>query len=160
MRTANSISTMLEVVRHIAGEELISAVQEVLSCDKLREALDVSVVAIDLDPTLPEALKLALELMHNNIEEPVDVGEISRYVGISKRHLERLFCRHVKATPPRYYMELRLTRARQLLQQANKSLTEVSVACGFKTLSHFHRCFRQLFGMGPREFRESNRYTA
>ena len=155
----SSLGMMLEVIRHSAGDELINAVQEVLSCDKLREVVDVSVVSIDFDPTLPESLKLALELMHNNIEEPVDIDDIAHYVRISRRHLERLFRRHVKATPPRYYLELRLTRARQLLQQTNKTLTEVSVACGFMTLSHFHRSFRQLFNMAPREFREKSKFV-
>lgn len=152
----SSLGMMLEVVRQNAGQELLSAVQEVLSCDKSREVVDVSAVEIDYNPTLPQALKLALELMHNNIEEPIDVDDIASYVGISRRHLERLFRRHVQATPPRYYLELRLTRARQLLQHTNKSLTEISVASGFVTPSHFHRCFREMFHMAPREFRTRN----
>lgn len=156
----SSLGMMLEVVRQTSGEELLSAVQEVLSCDKLREVVDVSVVSIDFDPTLPQTLKLALEIMHNNIEEPIEIDEIARYVTISRRQLERLFCRYVKATPPRYYLELRLTRARQLLQHTNKSLTEISVATGFMTLSHFHRCFRQMFKMAPRDFRAQAKMRA
>lgn len=149
----SSLRMMLEVVRHSAGEELWRAVQEVLGCDSVKEVADVSIVAIDFDPNLPPALRLALELMRSNIEEPIDIEDIAQYAGVSRRHLERLFSRYVKATPPRYYLELRLTRARQLLLSTNKTLTEISVACGFLTLPHFHRCFRQLFNMAPREFR-------
>lgn len=149
----SSLRMMLELIRHSAGEELLRAVQEVLDCDNVQEVADVSIVAIDFDPNLPPALRLALELMRSNIEEPIEIEEIAQYVGMSRRHLERLFCRYVKATPPRYYLELRLTRARQLLQSTNKTLTDISVACGFLTLPHFHRCFRQLFNMAPREFR-------
>ncbi|WP_137821444.1 GlxA family transcriptional regulator [Pseudomonas sp. D(2018)] len=152
----SSLDMMLDVVRHSAGQELVSAVEEVLSCDKMREVVDVSVVSIDFDPTLPKTLKLALELMHSNIEDPIEIEEIVRYVGISRRHLERLFRRYVQATPPRYYLELRLTRARQLLQQTNKSLIEIAVASGFVTLSHFQRCFRAMFDMPPGQFRKRN----
>ncbi|WP_077525783.1 GlxA family transcriptional regulator [Metapseudomonas resinovorans] len=154
----SSLGMMLEVVGHSAGQELLDAVEEVLGCDKMRETVDVSVVSIDFDPTLPRTLKLALELMHSNIEDPIDIGEIARYSRISRRHLERLFRRHVKATPPRYYMELRLTHARQLLQHTNKSLTEISVASGFATLPHFSRCFREKFDVAPGQFRSRSQF--
>lgn len=149
----SSLGMMLDVVRDRANPELVSAVEEVLSCDKMKDVVDVSVVAIDFDPTLPSPLKIALELMHSNIEDPIEIDEIARYAGISRRHLERLFRRYVNATPPRYYLELRLTHARRLLQNTNKSLVEIAVACGFATLSHFHRCFRGLFDIPPGQFR-------
>jgi len=150
----SSLSMMLEVVRRGTRQELVSAVEEVLSCDKMRETFDVSVVSIDIDPTLPQSLKTALELMHSNIEDPIGIGEIAQYAGISRRHLERLFCQHVKATPPRYYLELRLTHARQLLQYTNKSLLEVAIASGFVTSSHFQRRFREMFDIAPGQFRK------
>ena len=89
-----------------------------------------------------------------NIEDPIGIGEIAQYAGISRRHLERLFCQHVKATPPRYYLELRLTHARQLLQYTNKSLLEVAIASGFVTSSHFQRRFREMFDIAPGQFRK------
>ena len=113
----------------------------------------IGIVWMLADPTLPQPLKLALELMHNNIDEPLKVDEIAACVEISVRQLERQFCRHVNATPSRYYLELRLTRARQLLQQTNKSLADIAVACGFVSISHFRRCFREFFDIAPGCFR-------
>ncbi|MCO6057533.1 GlxA family transcriptional regulator [Pseudomonas sp. MOB-449] len=154
----SSLGMMLEVVGHSAGQELLNAVEEVLGCDKMHDMVDVSVVSIDFDPTLPRPLKLALELMHSNIEDPINIDEIARYTRISRRHLERLFRRYVKATPPRYYLELRLTHARQLLQHTHKSLIEIAVASGFATLPHFHRCFREKFDIAPGQFRSRTRF--
>ncbi|MGP9635376.1 helix-turn-helix domain-containing protein, partial [Halomonas sp. AOP43-A1-21] len=57
--------------------------------------------------------------------------------------------------PSRYYMELRLTRARQLLQQTNKPVAEIAVAAGFVSMSHFRSCFYQLFDITPGQFRKS-----
>ncbi|WP_457787569.1 GlxA family transcriptional regulator [Pseudomonas sp. PL-6] len=150
----SSLSMMLKVVRRGTRQELVSAVEEVLSCDKMRETFDVSVVSIDIDPTLPQSLKTALELMNSNIEDPIGVDEVAQYAGISRRHLKRLFCQHVKATPPRYYLELRLTHARQLLQYTNKPLLEVAIASGFVTSSHFQRRFREMFDIAPGQFRK------
>jgi transcriptional regulator GlxA family with amidase domain len=149
----SSLGMMIEVLKRDCGESLVNAVEEVLSCDKMQEVMDVSVVAVDQDPTLPQPLKLALELMHNNIDEPLTVDEIAACVEISRRQLERLFCRHMRATPARYYLELRLTRARQLLQQTNKSHTDIAVASGFGSISYFRRCFRDFFDVTPGRFR-------
>ncbi|MOA56317.1 HTH-type transcriptional regulator CdhR [compost metagenome] len=55
-------------------------------------------------------------------------------------------------------MELRLTRARQLLQHTNKSLTEISIASGFMTLPHFSRCFREKFDVAPGQFRSRSQF--
>jgi transcriptional regulator GlxA family with amidase domain len=153
----SSLGMMLEVLRRDCGDSLFNAVEEVLSCDKMKEVMDVSVVAVDYDPTLPKHLKLALELMHNNIDEPLAVDEIATCVDISRRQLERLFLRHVKATPSRYYLELRLTRARQLLQQTNMSMADIAVASGFVCISHFRRCFSELFDLAPGRFRARSR---
>lgn len=150
---SSSLGMMLEVVKRDCGDSLVQAVEEVLSCDKLQEVMGVSSVSVDRDPTLPQPLKLALELMYNNIEEPLRMNEVAACVGISTRQLERQFYRHVNATPSRYYLELRLTRARQLLQQTNKSLADIAVACGFVSISHFRRCFREFFEIAPGCFR-------
>ena len=152
----SSLGMMLDVVRHGSGSNLVNAIEQVLNCDTMQEVLDVSVVAVDYDPTLPQALKSALELMHNNIDEPLPVDELASCVGISRRQLERLFCRHVNATPSRYSLELRLTRARQLLQQTNKSLADIAVASGFVSISHFRRCFREFFEISPGRFRAAS----
>ncbi|WP_282737590.1 GlxA family transcriptional regulator [Halomonas kalidii] len=151
---ANSaLSMMLDWLRRDHDQSFVDAIEEILNCDKAQEVMDVSVLSLDRDPTLPQALKLALELMHNNIDEPLSVDEIARWVNISRRQLERLFIRYVDASPSRYYMELRVTYARQLLQQTNKSIADIAVASGFTSIDHFRHCFRQFFHVAPAKFR-------
>ena len=72
---------------------------------------------------------------------------------MSRRQLERLFQKHLKCVPSRYYLELRLNRARQLLLQTNLSIIDVSLACGFVSAPHFSKCYRDFFGIPPREER-------
>ncbi|WP_417422068.1 GlxA family transcriptional regulator [Halomonas sp.] len=152
---SSSLSMMLEVVRLDCGNEVVGAVEEMLSCDKGIDLPDVSTLRIDQNHTLPEKLKISLQLMKNNIEEPLSIPEIANWVNISRRQLERMFCNYVSASPSRYYIELRLTRARQLLQQTNKSVTEVAVATGFSSFSHFRSCFYRHFNITPGQFRKS-----
>ncbi|WP_276308748.1 GlxA family transcriptional regulator [Billgrantia endophytica] len=152
---SSSLDMMLAVVRDDCGKSFASAIEEVLSCDKMTEVIDVSVASIDRNPALPQSLKTALELMRNNIDEPLSIVEVAHCVGISRRQLERLFCHHVDASPSRYYLELRLTHARQLLQQTNKPIPDIAVATGFVSISHFRRCFHQLFDISPGRFRKT-----
>lgn len=152
---SSSLSMMLEVVRADCSNEVASAVEEMLSCDKGLDSPDISTISVDQNQTLPEKLKTSLQLMKNNIEEPLSISEIANWVNISRRQLERLFCNYVNASPSRYYMELRLTRARQLLQQTNKPVAEIAVAAGFVSMSHFRSCFYQLFDITPGQFRKS-----
>ncbi|CDH79541.1 GlxA family transcriptional regulator [Pseudomonas aeruginosa] len=149
----SALGMMLDVVCEAGGQELLSAVEEVLNSDKLPDATAAPVSSVAANPSLPRTLRLALELMSSNIEDPMGHEDIARYVRISRRHLERLFRRHVGTTPERYYLELRLTHARQLLQHTQRPLIEVALASGFCSLPHFHRCFRELFNITPGQFR-------
>ncbi|WP_249975570.1 GlxA family transcriptional regulator [Vreelandella olivaria] len=151
---SSSLGMMLALVKKDCGEIFANAIEEVLSCDKMMEVIDVSVTSIDCNPTLPQTLKTSLELMRNNIDEPLSILEIANCACISRRQLERLFCCYVNASPSRYYLELRLTHARQLLQQTNKPIADIAVATGFVSISHFRRCFHQLFDVSPARFRK------
>ena len=150
---SSALDMMLALLEHSGGPVLRRAVEQMLACDRARVMSDAPASAAEIDPSLPKGVRLALELMHANIEDPIGIDEIAEHAGLSRRHLERLFRRHVQATPPRYYLELRLTHARQLLQHTSKSLTEVAVASGFVSFPHFYRRFRELFAIAPRQFR-------
>lgn len=105
--------------------------------------------------TVPKLLAVALALMEKHIEEPLAVEDIAGQVGVSRRQLERRFARYLGAGPNRYYMELRLTRARQLIVQSNRSLTEVAIATGFVSYPHFYKRFKEIFGVPPMVFRDA-----
>jgi transcriptional regulator GlxA family with amidase domain len=88
-------------------------------------------------------------VMETAIEEPVSPAILARDVGLSTRQLERLFRRYLDRSPKRYYMELRLGRARNLLMQTDMSVIEVALACGFASPSHFSKCYRAHYGATP-----------
>jgi transcriptional regulator GlxA family with amidase domain len=72
---------------------------------------------------------------------------------VSRRQLERLFKQHLDALPSRYYLELRLARARRLLMQTSQSILSIGLGCGFSSGPHFSSAYRQHFGITPREQR-------
>jgi transcriptional regulator GlxA family with amidase domain len=123
-------------------------------CERIRSSDDRQRIPLHLalgsnQPKLTEAVTL----MEANIEEPISLDELSSYVGISRRQLERLFQKHLNCVPTRYYLNLRLNRARLLLLQTSKSIVDIALACGFISAPHFSKCYRDLFGIPPRDER-------
>ena len=94
-------------------------------------------------------LLLAMQLMENNIEDPLRPEEIAEIVSVSTRQLERLFSKYLQTSPRRYYLRMRLEKGRNLLRQTDLSVTEVCIACGFKSLSHFSKSYRAAYGISP-----------
>jgi transcriptional regulator GlxA family with amidase domain len=99
----------------------------------------------------PAKLQATLALMNEHLSRTLGIDELAEAMGISVRHLERLFKRSLGCSPARHYLDLRLQQARQLLRGGEQSLSEVATACGFVSLQHFFRCYRQYFGAHPRD---------
>jgi transcriptional regulator GlxA family with amidase domain len=90
-----------------------------------------------------------IEQMENNLEEPLSPSLLARQAGLSTRQLERLFRRYLERSPKRYYLELRLNKARSLLLQTDMSVINVALASGFSSPSHFSKCYRAFYGRTP-----------
>ncbi|MEM6488644.1 MAG: helix-turn-helix domain-containing protein, partial [Pseudomonadota bacterium] len=90
-----------------------------------------------------------IHTMERSLEDPISPAELARNVGMSTRQLERLFRRYLNRSPKRYYMEMRLDKARGLLLQTDLSVINVALACGFTSPSHFSKCYRAHFGRTP-----------
>jgi transcriptional regulator GlxA family with amidase domain len=98
---------------------------------------------------VPAPVLDALELMESNLEEPLHVDEIAHYLRISRRTLERLFSLHLKTTPSRKYLELRLARARLAVLRSQRSLDDIAQSFGFTSASHLVARYRQMHGCTP-----------
>jgi transcriptional regulator GlxA family with amidase domain len=152
---AASIDFALTLIEALFGAATQAAVKETLCIERVRNADERQRVALQarfgaLQPKLSEAVTL----MEANIEEPLSTDDIANLVGLSRRQLERLFKQYLGSLPSRYYLELRLQRARQLLLETNHSIVQVGLMCGFSSGSHFSTAFGTLFGNTPREERQ------
>jgi transcriptional regulator GlxA family with amidase domain len=150
-----SLDFSLTLIDMLFGATVQAQVKEVLCVDRVRGQEERQRVALQarfgvLQPKLTEAVTL----MEANIEEPLSTDEIAQLAGVSRRQLERLFKQYLGSLPSRYYLELRLKRARQLLRDTNHSIVQVGLMCGFSSGSHFSTAFGALFGKTPREERQ------
>lgn len=99
------------------------------------------------------ALVRAIALMETQREPPLTIDEIARRIGRSPRQLQRLFDAELGTTPRAWYRDLRLDRARALVEETDRPLAEIAVAAGFAAGSSFARAFRQRHGAPPSALR-------
>ncbi|MBT5388199.1 MAG: GlxA family transcriptional regulator [Porticoccaceae bacterium] len=152
----SSIDLMLNLVASIHGHQLVQEISEQFTCDRVRTEKDPQRAPLQylIGASQPRLVD-AVVLMEANIEEPLSLDEVADYVGISRRQLERLFNRYLHCAPSRYYLELRLSRARLLLLQTSIPVIDVAISCGFSTAPHFSKCYSDLYGKPPSNERRS-----
>lgn len=90
-----------------------------------------------------------VDLMEENVSDPVDMRQLIDKVSLSRRQVERLFERDMGMSPKRFYLKIRLDRARELLIHSSMPVVDIAVATGFISASHFAKTFKSFFGISP-----------
>ncbi|MCF6272757.1 MAG: GlxA family transcriptional regulator [Rhodobacteraceae bacterium] len=147
---AAAADLMLNLISRDHGVDLANAVADQMiyttaRTDKDEQRLSIPTRIGVRHPKLSGVIKM----MEGNLEEPISPPELAAQAGVSTRQLERLFRRYLSRSPKRYYMELRLQKARNLLMQTDMSVINVALASGFASPSHFSKCYRAHFNTTP-----------
>ncbi|MEL0034110.1 MAG: GlxA family transcriptional regulator [Paracoccaceae bacterium] len=155
----SSIDLLLKIIADEHGEELANAVADQMIYSSIRTDQDTQRLSVPtrIGVRHPKLSKV-IQMMEINIEEPISPSILAKDVGMSTRQLERLFRRYLDRSPKRYYMELRLQKARNLLMQTDMSVINVALACGFASPSHFSKCYRAHYDNTP--YRERGSHAA
>ncbi|WPC75576.1 choline metabolism transcriptional regulator GbdR [Vibrio porteresiae] len=145
------LDMMITMIQKDFGRELGSSISEMFICDRVRGENDYQRVPLKhmLGTAQPKLVE-TITLMEANIEEVIELDELASYVGLSRRQLERLFQKYLQCSPSKYYLKLRLYRARQLLRQTTMSIIDIATACGFVSSPHFSKCYRLHIGISPK----------
>ena len=155
----SSIDLLLKIIADDFGEKLANAVADQLIYSSIRTDQDTQRLSVPtrIGVRHPK-LSQVIQMMESNIEEPISPSTLAKDVGMSTRQLERLFRRYLNRSPKRYYMELRLQKARNLLMQTDMTVINVALACGFASPSHFSKCYRAHYNTTP--YRERGAHSA
>ena len=146
----SSIDLMLQLIANDLGEEKANYVADQLIYSSIRTNEDEQRLSIPtrIGVRHPK-LSRVIQTMEVNIEDPISPSDLASNVGMSTRQLERLFRRYLNKSPKRYYMGLRLQKARNLLMQTDMSVINVALSCGFSSPSHFSKCYRSHYETTP-----------
>ncbi|WP_439272133.1 GlxA family transcriptional regulator [Pseudochrobactrum sp. HB0163] len=149
-----ALDMMLKLIGDDFDDNLVNRICEQALTDRVRKPHDRQRLPLRARLGVQNSKVLSIiEMMENCLTEPLSLLDVAGNVGLSRRQIERLFRQEMGRSPARYYLEIRLDRARHLLIQSSMPIVEVAVACGFVSASHFSKCYRELYGRSPQQER-------
>lgn len=99
----------------------------------------------------------AIRLMEDTIADPMPMAELTAQVGLSTRHLERVFRKVFDDSPARFYKKLRAKRARTMIEETLMPMVEIAVATGFGSVNTLAKAVKDEYGMTPSKMRARRR---
>ncbi|MCW3780949.1 GlxA family transcriptional regulator [Defluviimonas salinarum] len=145
---------MMHLIAETHGTDVATRIADQMVCNGVRSPKSQQKVSIQSRYGMrnPRLVKV-LNCMEQNLETPLTAQEIADIAAMSVRQTERLFARYLNTTPMNFYMQMRLEKAHSLLLQTELSVTEIAVACGYKSTSHFTKNFRAAYDVTPKKMR-------
>lgn len=105
----------------------------------------------------PVALRNVLEYIEAHLGEPLLLCDLAAQVSLSEYHFARMFRQSMGVAPHQFVMQRRMARAKALLLNSNRSLTDIALACGFNSASHFSNRFKAVKGITPSQLRATQK---
>jgi len=144
---AAALATYL-IERHL-GRAVAQKASQVLLFDRPRSGSEAQP-----HPPLPGTVheprvRRALLLMEQNLARPVGIACIAHELGVSVRQLERLCREQVGVAPATLYRQLRMRYAHWLIENTDRSVTDIAIEAGFADCAHFSRQFKDAYGTSP-----------
>lgn len=108
---------------------------------------------LTLASSAPHQLKRIIRVMSEALEQTMTIADIARAVNMSERSLHRLVIEKLQMPPGKYYLLMRLDRARQLVLFSDLSMNDIALRCGFAGASTLIRSFKAHRGVDLRSLR-------
>lgn len=96
----------------------------------------------------------AIKIIEENYTRNVTLEEVAKKVGVSSQYLSKIFREETKKTFVEWLTDLRIRKAKEMIQRLNQPIKEVGLVVGYKDPNYFSRIFRNVVGMSPSEYRE------
>lgn len=151
-----AMDMMLHLITRTYDDKLAIKASEQLLHERIRNPADNQRMHLFLRLGVNnKKLLTAVETMERNLENPLPAPQLADICNLSLRQLERLFKQHLGTTPIGYYLQLRLERAQQMLQQTDMNIVAIAIACGFGSMAYFSRAYRKHFACSPSQDRSN-----
>lgn len=103
---------------------------------------------------MDERVQRVKTLLESSFNQEITVSEMARLVDLSISHLQHLFKNELGQSPAQYVQELRLMRARDLLENSSLTIKQIMFRIGAKDRSNFERRFKRAYKLTPVQFRK------
>lgn len=148
---------MLAILREDLGSDIARRCANFFNHDRIRAGAEPQRLPHNVTASYPNVkIQRAIDIINEEISNPPTLTELSERVGVSRRHLERLFAKHLGKTLRNYVVETQLWRAYDLLVNTSMSITQIAYATGFSSASLFSKHFKMTYGQTPGKMRQGN----
>lgn len=154
VRRARATQAYGYLVKPFTRESVFAAVEVALG-HRADEAEPESPPARNTGGLAPHRLREVKAFIHEKFAQDLNLDALAEVAGMSKYHFCRTFRHSTGVTPYQYLLEVRIDRAKRLLQSSDEALGQISREVGFNSQSQFNRAFRKLTGTTPGIFRRS-----
>jgi AraC family transcriptional regulator len=145
---------IIEVSEKVSGyERLIGPLEIRLAHAILRSMSGITMSNVKISDRLD--IDHAVEFINSHYADQITVNDMAGSVALSPSHFSRIFKKETGMSPQEYLIDVRLSRARLLLLQTDKKITEIALGCGFAGSAHFSSSFRKKYGMTPSQLRRT-----
>lgn len=147
-----AMDMMLDAIASSHGIALANAVSKQLILDRIRPATDPQRASLSQPAeTAGPTVQRVIAQMERSIASYRPLGEIVRAAGVNRRLVERQFVARLDCTPARFYREMRLNHALDLIRNVGMLVHDAALAAGFSSQPAFSRACKQHFGVSPRQ---------
>ncbi|MEO1377517.1 MAG: AraC family transcriptional regulator [Cyanobacteria bacterium J06635_10] len=154
---AVGIMLLTELQQQNPGNGLyIDSLANVLAVNLLRQHAAIKPQLTTYEGGLPlHQLQQILDYIDAHLDKEIKLADLARLLDISQFHFSHLFKQSIGMSPYQYLIQQRVERAKQLLKQKERLITDIALECGFSSHSHLSKKFRQFTGMTPKAYRAS-----
>ena len=99
-------------------------------------------------------IRVSLQWMENNYSKPMNIGQLAKMSGMSRRTFERHFKNVTRDTPLKYLQRIRVEMAKQMLEAGELTFQEITYQVGYEDSCYFRRIFEKLKGIGPSAYKK------
>lgn len=150
-------SSILETMNLLMEEGRSNQVVEEIKYSKLVYTILCSVIQEQHEYSVEDEgsrmVRQAIEYIKKHLCEPISVGEVAEFVGLSVYYFTRLFKKQTGFSPHEYVMHMKIDRAKYLLRTTNDTVCEVAFAVGYRSEHSFSMSFSNKVGLSPGKFR-------
>lgn len=147
-----------EVRRTLLGDPLVEPVYLGAIADGMLARIGCHLAGVSLGSSIREAiapgvLRRILNHIEGHLADKLLVEELAEMAGLSRSHFSRAFQSTTGESPQEFIIGRRLSHARELLADTDRSIVEIAVATGFSSQAHFSSAFKKRLGVTPSRYR-------
>ncbi len=116
--------------------------------------IEISKLLDSSETDIPENILRVIYFLNEHLDQKLSILDMAREAGLSRFHFCRIFKRYTGKSPKKFLCLMRLEKAKRLLQDSGKSISEISAGVGFDDLSNFIRYFKKYIGVTPSRYRK------